>query len=213
MPVRFQSSRILTRRMCASVALLIVMGYSRPARAQAIEPRSEVAVQVVSTRSSEFDTTDLGVSGRVGWRPTSIVGLEAEVTFYPGDLPEGTAISAGRFEALFGVTAGPSLGRIRPFARVRPGLLRFQAAPGPIACILIFPPPLGCVLASGHTMFAFDVGGGIEVLTSDRTLVRVDVGDRLVRYPGPAFTSDRTVRTEGFFGHDLRVSVGGGLRF
>ena len=205
MPVRFRSF--------STVALLIVIGYSRPARSQAIEPRFDVTVHVVSTMSSEFDTTDIGVSGRVGWRPASIFGVEGEATWYPGDLPDGTAISRGRVEALFGVTAGPTLGRIRPFARVRPGVVRFQPAPDPIACILIFPPPLGCVLASGRTMFAFDVGGGIEVLPTDRTLVRVDVGDRLVRYPGPSFTSDRSVRTEGFFGHDLRISVGGGLRF
>ena len=181
--------------------------------AQAIEPRFEVAVQFLSTVSSEFDTTDIGISGRFGWRLTPLFGLEGELGVYPGDLPERPAISRGRIEVLAGVTAGPTLGRVRPFGRLRPGIVGFQAAPGPIACLLIFPPPLACTMAAGRTLFALDVGGGLEVVTTSRTFVRVDVGDRLVKYPGPVFTSDRTVRTDGFFSHDFRVAAGGGLRF
>ena len=56
-------------------------------------------------------------------------------------------------------------------------------------------------------------GGGVEVFPSARTFVRVDVSDRLVRYPGPVFDSDFTVRDDSFFGHDFRFSIGAGLRF
>jgi hypothetical protein len=101
---------------------------------------------------------------------------------------------------------------VRPFARLRPGFVTFREAPQPFACILIFPPPLACVLGAGDTLFALDIGGGVEVFTTRRTFLRVDAGDRLLRYPGPVFR-DGTAEEDGFFSHDFRFAVGGGLRF
>lgn len=51
--------------------------------------------------------------------------------------------------------------------------------------IAIFPPPLACQMAGGDTLFVLDIGGGVEFQTTDRTFVRVDLGDRAVKYPGP----------------------------
>src|SRR5688572_3347723 len=162
--------------------------------------------------SGEFDAPDIGVSGRVAWRPMPLIGAEAEVGFYPGDFPDRAAFSRSRVEGFFGVTAGPELGRIRPFVKVRPGFFTFREAPEPFPCILIFPPPLACRLGSGLTSFALDLGVGAEVLVTPRTFVRMDLGDRLMRYPGPVFLRSG-VRSQGFFGHDFRLGVGGGLRF
>jgi hypothetical protein len=105
------------------------------------------------------------------------------------------------------------LGRIRPFAKARPGFVLFRGAPRPIACILIFPPPLTCSIATGDKLLAFDIGGGVEVFPADRTFIRIDVGDRLMRYHGPVIDSDGDVRDDTFFGHDFRLGVGGGIRF
>jgi hypothetical protein len=163
--------------------------------------------------SNQFDASDAGIGGRVGWQVTPLIGLEAEVAHYPGHFADHPAFSRSRLEGLFGATIGPRLGRVRPFARVRPGFLRVQGAPEPLACIAIFPPPLTCVLAAGRTLTAFDLGGGVDVSVGERTFVRIDGGDRLVRYPGPVFDTDRIVHDEAFFGHDVRVAVGGGIRF
>jgi len=78
---------------------------------------------------------------------------------------------------------------------------------------LIYPPPLSCELAAGRTLPVFDVGGGVEVSATRRTFVRVDAGDRLVKYPGPVIDNNRTRQDEPFFGHDFRFAVGAGLRF
>jgi hypothetical protein len=163
--------------------------------------------------SSEFDGTDVGVGGRFSWTPTTLIGAEAEVAFYPGDFPDDPAFSSSRVESLFGVTVGPRLGWVRPFARIRPGLVSFSEAPAPFPCILIFPPPLRCAMADGETVFALDVGGGVEFFPAGRTFVRIDAGDRAVRYPAPALDSDGTVRDEAFFSHDFRFAIGGGVRF
>ena len=62
-------------------------------------------------------------------------------------------------------------------------------------------------------MFALDVGGGLDVAATPRTFIRIDAGDRLVRYPGLAFDSSRTPQMDDFFSHDLRIAAGIGLRF
>jgi hypothetical protein len=174
---------------------------------------TELAVLLAIAFSSQFDAADAGIGARVGWHATPLVALEAEVVHYPSHFAGDPAFSRSRLEGLFGATVGPRLGRVRPFARVRPGFLRVQAAPEPLACIAIFPPPLACELASGRTLTALDLGGGVDVSVGERTFVRIDGGDRLVRYPGPVFDTDRNVQDDAFFSHDVRVAVAGGIRF
>ena len=142
-----------------------------------------------------------------------MLGVDADLTWYPSDFPEGIAFTRSRFEGLFGVTVGPRLNRIRPSARAAAGLLKVGATPGAFACIAIFPPPLNCALAGGDTLNAYELGGGVEIDATSRTFLRVDVSDRILKYPGPTFDSDFNVQNEGFFGHALRFTVGAGFRF
>ena len=163
----------------------------------------EIGGQVIFAEAGPFDDADIGVGARIGWRPRGLLGVEAELNLYPSDVPgDGVAISSSRVEGLFGVTVGPQLGAVRPFARLRPGFLRYQEAPEPVACILIFPAPLSCQLAGGQTLLAVDIGGGVDVAIGPAMLFRVDVGDRMVRYPEPYET-----------GHDLRIGVGWAVKF
>lgn len=171
-----------------------------------------VGGQVVTTTAGPFEAVDVGVGGRVSWRLLSILDVEGEADLYPGGFPGTPAMSRRRMEVYGGVTVGLRLGRVRPFARVRPGLVVWGEAPGPFACIAIYPPPLACVMARGQTTAAFDLGGGVEVGMTSRTVLRVDAGDRLVRYPGPSL--DRRQRRDGaFLGHQFRLAVGAGVRF
>ena len=203
----------LTRGL--ALRTLIVASFvmqSHRALAQPAPARIELAGQFAWTAPSEFEGDDRGFGGRIGWR-FDVVTVEAEVNLYPGEFPGEQGFSRSRFEALFGASAGPRLGRVRPFAKVRPGLVRFRSPSEPLACILIFPPPLSCELARGRTLFATDVGGGVDVLAGRGTFVRFDAGDRLVRYPGPVFDSDRNVHDTPFFSHELRVTASAGVRF
>jgi hypothetical protein len=114
---------------------------------------------------------------------------------------------------LFGVTVGTRIGQWRPFARFRTGFLRVGESPESVACILIYPPPVSCTLSQGQTLFALDAGGGIELFTPGGTFVRVDVGDRPVRYPGPSIDRDGEAHDGDFIAHDIRFAVGAGWRF
>jgi hypothetical protein len=72
---------------------------------------------------------------------------------------------------------------------------------------------LWCTLGAGATVFALDVGGGLEFLPAGRTFLRLDIGDRLMRYPGPTFDNNFTLQSNAFFSHDFRFALGGGMRF
>lgn len=174
----------------------------------------EAGIHVPVAQWSEFDGTDAGIGGRLTWKPSSLIGVDADLAWYPSDFPSGNfAFSGSRVEGLFGVTVGPQIDRLRPFGKIAAGFLRSSEAPEPFACIAIFPPPLNCLMAAGHTMPAFEVGGGVQLDVAARSFARVDVSGRWLRYPGPSFTSVPLVREEEFWGGALRLSFGAGVRF
>lgn len=190
-----------------AVAILFV---ASAAHAQSFEAGAHVAV----SRWSEFEGTDVGIGGRFTWKPTTLLGVEADLTWYPAEFPpDSVAFSGSRVEGLFGVTLGPRVHGVRPFAKVAFGFLRSSEAPAPFPCIAIFPPPLGCLMGAGHTMPAIDLGGGIGIDATSRTFFRVDAGARMLQYPGPSFRSVHDIRNEDFWGTALRVTVGGGIKF
>ncbi len=183
---------------------------SSPAIAQSVQ----VDAHVTSSKWSEFDSSDNGFGGRISFKPISLIGIEADVTWYPGEYePDGVAFSRNRTEGLLGITVGPKIDRIRPFAKVAAGFLKVGATPGAFACIAIFPPPLNCSLASGDTLQAYEIGGGIEFDASRRFFIRGDIADRILKYPGPTFDSNFDIKEDGFFGHAVRFTLGAGVRF
>jgi hypothetical protein len=202
----------MVRRAVILLIAVLVAAWPDAAVAQADAPRFELGVQVPFTRSSEFDSGDVGIGGLLSWQPGGWIGVEAEIALYPRAFPDSTPFSRRRVEGLFGATFGPTLSRVRPFAKLRSGFLDLQK-PGPIACILIYPPPLSCALASGRTLLAFDFGGGVELFTSPNTFARVEAGDRVLKYPGPVFDRSFTRRDDAFFSHDFRFAAGAGFRF
>ncbi len=173
----------------------------------------EASAHFAAAQWSEFDGSDLGFGGRVTWKPSSMIGVDADLTWYPSDFPDGLAFTRSRVEGLFGVTVGPRLNRVRPFAKAAAGFLHVGQTPGAFACIAIFPPPLNCALAGGDTLSAYEIGGGIEVDATPRSFIRADLTDRILKYPGPTFDANFTMREAGFLGHALRFSLGAGFRF
>jgi hypothetical protein len=196
----------------SGVILTLLLAGATSTSAQTDQRQFQAGVHLAAIDSGEFNESDIGVGGRLSWHPGGLVGIEGELGLFSGDFAGRPAFSRRRIEGLFGITAGPRVGRLRVFAKARPGFVRFNEAPQPFACILIFPPPLSCAMAGGETVGAIDLGGGAE-WSIGRNALRIDVGDRMMRYPGPALSSDRTAHEESFFGHDLRVAIGAGFGF
>ena len=199
-------------RLRAVLAALVLL-WAVPAAAQPAQ-RFEAAGHVVGASLPQFEGSDFGIGGRLAWHTDDVFSFEGELTFFPGDYPDdGVAFSGKRIEGFFGVTAGVRFGILRPFAKFRAGFLDVRAAEQQFACTLIFPPSLSCMLAAGKTLPAFDLGGGVEVNVTTRTFIRVEAGDRMLKYPGTVIDVEGVSHLEPFYGHSLRFAAGGGWRF
>lgn len=193
-----------------SFAFLAFLLSTAAVRAQSVD----LGANFVGSQWSEFNGADDGIGGRFVWKLMPTIGVETEVNWYPSEFPgEGIAFTGDRIEGLVALTAGPRLGRLRPFVRVGAGFLKSTGAPEPFACLAIFPPPLSCLMAAGQTMPSLELGGGLEISTSARTFFRFDAGDRILKYPGPTFSPAGEISNDGFFGHAFKFTFGGGLRF
>ena len=201
--------------MVVRIAILLGVSLTVPclAAAQTGDRPISLGAVVAGVASGEFDSSEAGLGVQFAWQPTPLIGAEVEVVIHPADLGADPAFSSGHVETLFGVTVGPRIGRWRPFAKVRPGIIRYWQSPEPIACIAIFPAPVHCTLAGGRTVAAFDFGGGIERVMGDRAFVRLDAGDRMLAFPGPVRDSSGTAHEDGYFAHDLRFAVTIGVMF
>lgn len=195
--------------MRLTLAFLAFLLFAQPASAQLFE----AGFNITTAQWSEFDGTDYGIGGRLTFRPLRFIGFDADLAWYLQEFPEAPEFSAGRFEGLFGVTLGPQLGGLRPFVKAAYGFLNSSAAPEPFPCIAIFPPTIYCVMAEGHSMPAFEFGGGLQFDVSSRGFIRVDIGSRWLRYPGPAIDTDLERRDSNFWGARSRISFGGGVKF
>src|SRR5688572_8173598 len=91
------------RRSCAVVLLLIGVAIPR-ADAQSFEAGAHMAV----SQWSEFEGNDFGLGGRFTWKPSPLLGVEADLTWYPSDFPSELAFSGNRLEGLLGFTVGRS---------------------------------------------------------------------------------------------------------
>lgn len=180
-----------------------------------------------TTSFTEERETEPGFGARIGYNVTENFTLEAEGNFFPRE----REFAGGRkSQALFGVKAGKRFDEIGVFAKARPGFVHFSEGDfqprRDIACIAIFPPPVGCFEGTGRTHFAFDLGGVFEFYPSRNTIIRFDAGDTIIRLgernatvvidppPGSAApTRAVVVRAPSETTHNFQGSVGVGFRF
>jgi hypothetical protein len=163
--------------------------------------------------------TEPGVGGRFGYNLSRHVALEGEVNFFPHAYKHWvTPLSGGRItQGLFGVKAGVRKEHFGFFGKARPGFLRY----GRTVANVRFPngngpdprDPFGFEFGS-TTHFALDLGGVVEYYPSRRTILRLDIGDTLIRYANiPVFNSSGQLINVTERQHNAQIGVGFGFRF
>ena len=213
--------------LIAGLVLAIVNGTARGQSQQQSQPsRIEVGalISVLSIKDANglndlFPRREFGIGGRGSYNLNSHVALEAEINWFPRDFRKFTTnFTGGRMtEGLFGLKVGKRMNNFGIFGKFRPGfessghaeIPRFPNGNGPDP-----QNPFGFERKRA-TQFALDVGGVVELYPSRRTIVRFDVGDTIVRYPGILFTNfpDGSLSTKTVYSNTLQFSAGVGFRF
>jgi hypothetical protein len=199
---RFRQPRVevIVRRVLSVVGFLFFLTSFVPSQLHA--QRAAAGASFTRMALTYPDGESNGFGGWLSWDLAgSGLGADVSVSLFPEDDP----ITGRQTQLLAGVRSGLRTGPIGVFGRVRPGFLHFGRrfyAPD-IACILIFPPPESCLTAS--TVFSLDLGGTVEVYPASSAVVRIDVGDTLIRFPRGEL--DATWK------HNFQFAAGAGVRF
>jgi len=128
---------------------------------------------------------ELGAGGRFTYNLKKNFALEAAGYFSPGTCDSCPGQVTGRIgEGLFGVKAGKRFSKVGVFAKARPGFMTIGKG-----YFDLIPTSGGFVTLVPHriTPFALDLGGVFEFYPSKKVVLRVDLGDTILRYPQRSF--------------------------
>lgn len=193
----------------AACALALLMGPNSFAQTSD-PPRFELGGQFSLLNFDTFDNfgerrrNKFGGGGRFTVNINKYVAAETELNYFPQE----DSVRIGTIDVplwgkktlvVAGIKAGGRTKRVGVFGKARPGFIHFSYAPG-FVCI---PPVGGTCNQPKTTVFAVDLGGVFEYYPSRRTVVRLDVGDTIIRHDKRFFDTS----------HSLQTSVGIGVRF
>jgi hypothetical protein len=195
------------------VALLLFFSAGKcVAHAQAGESKLEVSALYTSINLGAFDSRESGVGLRLSYNINNYLAVEGEgnvFEFSIGDHPTDDFLAA---QGLLGVKTGLRNKRVGVFAKLRPGVVNFPE----LKVRRGFCFPLGTCDRSGRSgnRLAVDAGAVVEVYPSESFVVRVDVGDTMIRFKDDMLSRfPNNVRIKDGFSHNLQLSGGVGFRF
>ena len=197
-----RSPKTLTRVLsCVALSFMFVCVSS--ARAQETTPKYEVALHVSTLHVSEKSDQDTGLGARFTYNLNNYLGLEAETNVFLQTREGG---GDNQRQGLFGLRAGKRNERFGIFAKVRPGVTRFE----------VLGTPGQTVFDEGHTRFTLDAGGVFEYYPHRNAAIRVDVGDTMIHYKTGDFFFQRLDEprfVQRKLSHNLQINVGFAFRF
>jgi hypothetical protein len=150
---------------------------------------------------------DKGVGGRFSFNLNKQFALESEVNFFTKDTRRTPSV--GKTQMLFGIKAGGRNEKIGGFVKIRPGIMRFSSISD---CPTT--ESTSCGLHSKNE-FTLDAGGVVEFYPSQKTVIRFDAGNTLIKF-SPTYLmqfGSRFRSTDGRTQNYFQVSIGAGFRF
>lgn len=199
-----------------AIVLPLLFGNAH-ALAQTDEHKFEVGALFTSLQLDDFpsrgslaneNVTVNGIGARMGYDFTENIALDAEASFFP-ETHLGNNQFGQKTQAFVGVKAGKRFNRFGLFAKARPGVMFIGEITSSLDC------SAGrnfTVCRPNHNNFAFDAGGVAEFYPTKRAIIRVDVGDTIIRLKqsgGLLFLAQSTTNTTNNF----QASIGFGYRF
>ena len=203
-------------------AVLSLFLLTTPISAQVDDQKFEVGGFFTSITLNDFkdrvlpgfatgDATVNGIGGRLTYNLNKNFAIDGEGSFFPS-AHFGNDELGQKTQAFVGVKTGVRNKWVGGFVKARPGLMWFGELTSRGSCT---PTPLGSICGvDQETDFALDLGGVVEFYPAERAIVRVDVGNTLVRYQDrPPGTFGSPGRVDGGFKSNFQVSLGFGWRF
>jgi hypothetical protein len=212
----------MRNRAIVFLSVIFIFVLSGVANAQIDEHKFEVGAVFTSITLSDFksraapgfstgDSTVKGLGGRLAYNLTENIAIDGEASFFPRT-HFGNEEFGQKTQGFIGVKAGVRNKWGGVFAKARPGVMWFGEFASRGSCSGT---SFGSVCGVAHEKnFAMDLGGVVEFYPAERAIIRVDVGDTIIRYP------DRTIGTigtplvlNGGVKNNFQVSIGFGWRF
>src|SRR6266478_9794568 len=181
----------MIRKFPIAIAIIAASFLAGPARARGQSreiPRFEVAAEFTSIT---FDPglSEPGIGGRVTYNLNKHVALEAAGYFFPRQCHFCGRVEEGQIaQGLFGIKVGKRFGKWGVFGKARPGLMNFSR--GNFVIAATSGTGLNAFRIDFHhrTNLVLDLGGVLEFYPSKKIILRVDLGDTIIRYPQRTFT-------------------------
>ncbi len=181
-------------------------------QAQTQERKFVVSPLYTTINLRAFDSTESGVGVRFSYDINKYLTVEAEGNLFEfsiGDHPTDDQLAS---EGLVGIKTGLRNRRVGVFAKLRPGVVNFpELKVRRSFCFAI----QSCDRSgrSGNRL-AVDAGAVVEVYPTERLVVRIDVGDTMIRFRDDVLPGFPTfLRINDGFSHNLQVAGSVGFRF
>jgi hypothetical protein len=197
------------RTFFAAAIVLLLLSASARAQTQTDDHKFEVGAFYTAVNLEGFGEAVGGIGGRVGYNFNKYVALEAEGSFFPRR-HFGNNQSGQKTQGFIGVKAGVRSRYVGVFAKARPGVMFIGEVTSGFNCTS---GGLGQTCRPNHNNFALDAGGVVEFYPSSRTIIRVDVGDTIVRLHSETLGVLLPAQSTTNVTHNFQASIGFGYRF
>lgn len=190
---------------------IIMLLAAAPALAQTTdEYKYEVGVVFTAVGAESTEDASKGLGARFGYNLNDHFAIDAETSFFPRR-HLGNSQTGQNVQGFVGLKAGARLKYVGLFAKARPGVMFIGESVSGFDCDA----REGFrVCRPEHNHLALDAGFVVEVYPTSRAIIRVDVGDTIVRFKTAGRNVfDGTQTSSTFISHNPQASIGFGYRF